>query len=152
MIDIINTWLAEAKNELIANYVKTGVIASGQYGKELETKSEQTSTGYRATILGSFHSQFMESGRGPNKNQEPESIRKFVGFAGSTFIDKWVKDKGLNINPFAVAYKIARVGYKGHEGIITDVINEERINSLLIMINNAFISNIKTDLQIELSK
>ena len=77
----------------------------------------------------------MQNGRRPNKNQDKSALKRWVGWAGSTFLDQWAKDKGLLINPFAVAWKIARKGIpvpnkynKG--GLVSDVITEAKIREL----------------------
>ena len=54
----------------------------------------------------------MTQGRVKNSKQTPEQLRAFVGWAGSTFLADWVKNKGLSISPYAVAWKIARDGVK----------------------------------------
>ena len=72
-------------------------------------------------------------GRRPNFNQDPKAIKRFVGFAGSTFLKDWVKNKGLSINPYAVAYKIARKGIAEPtppNGLVTEVVNDEAIKEL----------------------
>ena len=90
----------------------------------------------------------METGRKPNINQE--NIRAWVGWSGSTILKEWVKRKSISANPFAVAYKIAREGItvpnKYNKGnLVSDVITKERINKLLKNINNAIITNLKSD-------
>ena len=119
--------------------------ASGKFEDELETKVKQEDNNYKIQILGSAHTYFMENGRQPNKNQSPDAIKSFVGFAGSTFLADWVNNKGLTINPFAVAYVIATEGTKHKEPIISSVINDESINELLERVSGNLISDVKSD-------
>jgi len=72
-------------------------------------------------------------GRKPNRKQDGLSIRKWVGWAGSTFLKDWVEAKGISISPYAVAYSIARKGnslYPNGSTLISDLINETLVNNL----------------------
>jgi len=94
----------------------------------------------------------MVNGRGKNSSQDKEAVRKWVGWAGSTFLKKWVADKGLDISPFAVAYKIARQGIRvpneNNDGrLISSVINDNSISGLLSQMGIYIIKDIKTDIQ-----
>lgn len=83
-------------------FMALGMNASGEWVQNLEARKDE--------IWGRDYSEYLALGRTPNKDQSPEAVRRWVGWAGSTFLDKWVKDKGLSLNPYAVAYKIAREG------------------------------------------
>lgn len=147
----IQSWADETKKSLIANYLKLGLKASGKWEKELESNVEEKGTEYRITLLGSSYSQQIVSGRRQNVKQYKDSIKAFVGWAGSTFLADWVKNKGLTISPFAVAYKIARKGInvpnRFNTGtLVSDVITDDRINKLLKEIVSELAGDIKTDL------
>ena len=149
--DQIENFLNGIKSDLVSNYDKLGLRASGNWEKELETQIEETSTGYHAKILGSDYTWYLENGRKPNANQSPDSLRAWVGWAGSTFLKDWVERKGIPANPFAVAYKIAREGVKvpnrfNQGGIVSDVITQDRIDSFNENFNILLIENIKSDL------
>lgn len=141
----INEWLSNKKTAILDNYEKMNFRASGKFEDDLETKVEQEDNNYKIQILGSAHTYFMENGRQPNKNQSPEAIKAFVGFAGSTFLADWVNNKGLTINPFAVAHVIATEGTKHKEPIISSVINDESINELLEHLSVKLINEVKSD-------
>ena len=94
----------------------------------------------------------MVNGRNRNQSNDKETIKKWVGWAGSTFLKKWVEDKGLDISPFAVARKIAtkgiRVPNQHNEGtLISSVINYNSISGLLSQMGIYIIKDIKTDIQ-----
>jgi len=155
--DKIQAWLDETVQELKANYHSLGLAASGNWEKELETKIEEKGSGFRAIILGAFYTGMLESGRKPNTNQSPEALRAFVGWAGSTILKDWVQRKGLTINPYAVAYKIARKGIKvpnSHNpgGIISNVITDDRIDKLLDDIMEYIITDVQSDVLSTLKK
>jgi len=80
-------------------------------------------------------------------------LKAWVGWAGSTFLKKWVDDKGLNINPFAVAWKIAREGWRvpnsNNSGkLLDDVLSFSKVEELAKLIG----SDIEKDLRTEILK
>jgi hypothetical protein len=149
-IEIIDKWLNDAKDDLESNYIRLGLKASGNWAKQLEIFSNETNLGYEIGIKGERYTGAIEYGRNANTNQTPEGLRKFAGWAGSTFIAKWVKDKGLNLNPYAVAYNIGKYGWRvpnvnNAGGLISDVITQDRINDLEKLLIYGKIEEIKTD-------
>ena len=92
---------------LIPRYKELGMKASGEWEKSLETQRTGTN---EAVIRGRFYSEFLAKGRGANRDQSEEGLRRWAVWAGNTFIKKWVEDKGLATNPIAVAYNIAKRG------------------------------------------
>ena len=132
---IINTWLVDRQRELIENYDALGLRASGNWAEQLEVKPANQGPDIKAGILGADYTQQLENGRRPNQNSSEEEIKKWVGWAGNTIIKDWVNDKGLDLNPFAVAYKIAREGWQvpnkfNAGGLVSDVITDNKLNEL----------------------
>jgi len=145
---ILNDWSERTKQELIDKYRSMGLKASGAFENGLTTDTTEN----RTQIWTVPHTWYMVNGRGKNSSQDKEAVRKWVGWAGSTFLKKWVEDKGLDISPFAVAYKIARQGIKVpnqyNEGtLISSVINDNSISGLLSQMGIYIIKDIKTDIQ-----
>ena len=145
---ILNEWSEQTKQELIDKYKSMGLKASGEFEKGLTTDTTENST----KIWTAPHTWYMVNGRNQNIKQDKESIKKWVGWAGSTFLKKWVEDKGLDISPFAVAYKIARQGIsvpnRYNEGtLISSVINDNSISGLLSQMGIYIIKDIKTEIQ-----
>lgn len=93
--DVINLFLIPKFREL-------GMPASGEWEQNVHARSNE--------IWGRDYTEYLVLGRGPNQDQSPEALKRWVGWAGNTILKDWVQSKGLNINPFAVAYKIAREG------------------------------------------
>lgn len=148
--DSIQQWLNDAEADLKANYNRLGLRASGNWEQELETKLEETGTGFNTKILGSAYTGVMESGRKPNTNQNQESLKAWVGWAGSTFLADWVQRKGITANPYAVAWKIAREGVTvpnrfNSGGLVSDVITRERIDRMIKSISLVMIENVRSD-------
>ena len=72
-------------------------------------------------------------GRQPNKNQTPESLKRWVGWAGSTFIKEWADVKGVKISPYAIAYSIARKGnslFPQGSDLVSAIVTDDFINDL----------------------
>jgi hypothetical protein len=146
--DIINTWMDGVQTNLVANYERLGLRASGRWANSLEQFSEQKGGAIRFGIKGESYTEQLQRGRRPNQKQDKESIRKWVGWAGSTFIKKWVEDKGLNISPYAVAHKIASEGWKvpnkhNAGGLVTDVVTDARILELNKLIGLFYVESFK---------
>ena len=145
---ILNEWAERTKQELIDNYKSMGLKASGAFEDGLSTETDESS----AKIWTVPHTWFMVEGRGRNSSQDKDNVKKWVGWAGSTFLKKWVEDKGLDISPFAVAYKIAREGIRvpnqHNDGtLISSVINDNSIERLLSDMGIYVITDIKTEIQ-----
>ena len=145
---ILNKWSEDTVKELIDKYRSMGLKASGAFEDGLTIENGDMST----AIWTVPHTWFMVNGRNKNYNQDEKAIKKWVGWAGSTFLKKWVDEKGLDISPFAVAYKIARQGIRvpneNNDGtLISSVINEQSISGLLDKMGIYMITDIKTDIQ-----
>jgi hypothetical protein len=144
----IDAWLNESKSDLIKNYDRLGLRASGQWAKDLETKTEVNKHTYKIKILGSNYTGVLETGRKPNENQG--SLKAWVGWAGSTFLKDWVKRKGINASPYAIAWKIGREGIKVPNqynlgGLVSDVMTRDRIDKLINDIGLVVLGDIKSD-------
>ena len=111
-LEVGQSWGQLMIQELRSNYERKGLKASGKFGESLEQSVTETESNLNIQILGAAQIGMMTFGRGANSKQNPEQLRKFVGWAGSTIFTEWVKNKGLDISPFAVAWKIAREGVK----------------------------------------
>jgi hypothetical protein len=150
--ETIEQWTANKAMDLIKNYDSLGLRASGKWAKDIETKIEEKGLNYRVTFLGSAYTQQLVSGRRPNSNQDKDSIKGWVGWAGSTFLRDWVKNKGLSISPFAVAYKIAREGIKvpnqhNPGTILSNVFTNECIDLLLKDLKTIIVGELITDIK-----
>lgn len=132
---IIDKWLSEVQSDLINNYNTLGLRASGLWERSLEKFNNATGEGFKIGIKGQDYTAQLENGRRPNRNQSPEALKAWVGWAGSTIIADWINDKGLDLNPFAVSWKIALEGWKvpnpnNAGGLVSDVVTTERISDL----------------------
>ena len=149
--EIVNKWLSDIEKDLVSNYDKLGLRASGDWAKSLEPFTEISPGKIRLGMLGHNYTQWIENGRGPNKDQSEKGLKAWVGWAGSTFLKKWVEDKQLNINPFAVAWKIAREGWEvpnpnNAGGLVSDVVTRKRLIELNRSLMLSLIENFKSEI------
>jgi len=151
--DLLIDEMDRTKAQLVIQYDKLGLRASGDYEKGLETYMVESQTNIRAGILGAKHSQYMEQGRGPNKRQD----RGMIAFIYVKLLE-WMKVKNItDINPWMAARKIVREGItvpnpynKG--GVISEVVNEQWLDDLQSKIlnvqNETFMDAVLSDLKI----
>ena len=109
--------------ELIESYDRLGMRASGDWAESLEKRVGPDF----AIIFGEDYTEYLTKGRPPNVDQSPEGIRRWAVGAGLSFIKEWAEAKGVDANPIAIAYKIAREGTSWHprgsdllEAVFTD--------------------------------
>jgi hypothetical protein len=150
---IVDTWLQGIEKDLIKNYKRLGLKASGDWEKSVESKSSESRGTVKASILANDYTQYMENGRRPNKDQSEDAIRRWVGWAGNTIIKDWLKDKGLQnkLNPFAVAYKIATEGIKvpnkyNKGGLVSDVITDEKLKELGDSLTLSYVESFRSEI------
>lgn len=148
--EIAAKWLSDAKARVITQYNALGLKASGKFEKELVDVVEVKPSGLRLALLGAQYTGVLISGRDKNRDQSKEGLRKFVGYAGNTFLKQWVNDKGLSVSPFAVAYKIARKGIMipntHNSGALTDTAaTDSDLNALGRELIGAKISDIRSE-------
>ena len=93
---------------VIPDFEARGHNASGKWLDSLSVRAEPN----KGVISGTEYTQFLIDGRGPNKDQKPEAINNWARWYGSNVFKPWAESKGLSLNPYAVAYSIARTGTK----------------------------------------
>jgi hypothetical protein len=127
--------------DLTREYDAQGRRASGQWEKDLESKIERTTTGYRVQILGSYYSYWMEYGRNPSAKFPPiDAIRQWID-------DKGIIAEGISKNSlaFLIARKIAREGYKG-KSVISSVLTDAWCQQLIKNVGLFMSQNIKEEI------
>lgn len=111
---------------LIPRFRELGMPASGEWENTVEARKNE--------IWGRDYTEYLVQGRPPNANQDPQALKAWVGWAGSTFLSQWVRDKGIAANPFAVAWKIARSGTRYYpEGTdLLEVLNSQEVEEYIV--------------------
>lgn len=142
---IVEKWLNE-RAEIYRNKLDEKRITASGNSKE-KTTVIMTNEGGRIEVP--FYNKAFVHGRTPNSNQNPEYLKKWVGWAGSTILAKWCKDKGVNINPYAVAWKVAREGWKAQDNgtIVKETITKESIADLNKQIGKLYLTELKSNIQ-----
>jgi hypothetical protein len=147
--EILSAWMDEREKVLIEQYHKKNIRASGRFERELTKQIDER----RATLSGNRYIGVAVGGRKPNTKQDIESLRKWVGWAGSTFLKDWVSDKGIGLNSFAVAWGIARTGVtvpnaQGNDGrLINDTLTHESVRDLVLKLGRFEVATIKSEIQ-----
>lgn len=144
----LDKWMNARKIDLLQNYEAKGLKASGKFADSLVIESREDGS----RMLGAGHTFQMVNGRNPNANQDKEALRRWVGWAGSTILSKWVQDKGINANPYAIAWDIARQGTTvpntHNDGkLLTDTFTQERYDELNKGILDIFSTQIVSTIQ-----
>jgi len=148
----VETYFNKTVKDLIQSYESKGLRASGRYAKELKSVITASGTKINAKITGPIEAIFMEGGRGPNKVQDQQAVRN-LGW----HLQQWVKDKGIDVNPYAAAHKIVYHGItvpNPHNpgGVISDVINDNWFKELNSILRFDVIKDIKSDVLKEFKK
>ena len=141
----VETYFNQTLKDLIENYDRLGLRASGRYANELKVIITKSGTKINAKITGPIESYFMQQGRGPNKDRSMRSVR-----ALGHILEQWVADKGIAVNPYAAAHKIVNEGIKvpnpfNPGGVISDIINDEWFDDLNDLLKYDIIADIKSD-------
>lgn len=140
----IEVLLTKLRDDIEQSYIQKGLIASGNFGRELKL----TVSGNNAKITAPRYVGAMEGGRAPGR-RPPLSV-----------IKRWIEDKnrrGANI-PIEAAYPIAKmIGEEGIKvpndhnpgGVVSDVINPARVlslqNDIITIIRYAIIDTLKIE-------
>lgn len=150
--EIVNEWLDEVKEELIKNYDKLGLRASGRWADSLEPKVEQKSDVTRAIMLGEEYTGALEKpGRKPTSKKQGGILRGLIR--------KWIDDKGIipkgNISKDSLAFLITRkIHEKGIKvpnkynkgGLVSNVVTKEKVQELIDKIGLFYQGQLKSNL------
>lgn len=153
---MIGVLLREGKSvvdHIIDNIVNRGVRASGRTEKSLKYRVEETDEGLTLTVTGPSYIKTLEEGRGPSK-----------GGRGERLYDKirqWIDDKGIfqGANKDSMAWAITKTIHKygtnlyrsgGHSGVLSEVINEDRILNLKEELRKVGFNDLKEQLRGEI--
>lgn len=150
--DILNTYFDTTIEDLIKSYEQKGLRASGKYAQSLVKEIRQEGTHTIAKIKGASHVYFLQHGRGPNKVQTHQAVKN-LGW----HLQKWVRDKGIDVNPYAAAHKIVHEGIKvpnSHNpgGVVSDVINSEWLKEIVNLLRFDTIETAKSEVLKEFKK
>ena len=124
-------------------FTRRGHNASGNWMNSLDVRVQMTDTGFSSFIMAPDYTYYLIFGRGPNKDQSPEGIKHFVGWAGQYLFGPWARQKGINANPYAIAYTIAKEGtreYRMGDHTFLNVLENSEVRAYLNNRVTGFIS------------
>lgn len=154
--DILKREFEKLSKDLIDKHDELGMRASGNWAESHEVEVTDTPQRITATLRANKYTEQLQYGRRPNKDQSKKSLKAFVGWAGSTFIPKWLKEKDLIMNPYAVAWGIAKKGtkyyQKGGTDLVDSVVTDERIKSITDQLGALYVEAISTGFASELKE
>jgi len=145
--DILTKWTLDREKVLRDNYARKNIKASGRFGESIRHEVTDNST----TIFGNRYIGGVIHGRRANTEQSPEGLRRWAaGFA--PIMQQWAKNKGIGDGSFglgfAIAYKIARDGWKipnkdnslNDGRLLTDTFTPESIDDLKNQIGRLWVT------------
>ena len=137
--EIVRNYMVQTTQDLVRSYTEKGLKASGKYEKGLTYKVEDDGKKIHAVIESEGHVWFMEKGRKPNKQQTAKQARSL-----GKILEQWVRDKGIDVNPYAAAWKIVREGIdvpnQNNPGkVVEDVVTNEWYDELVEQLRQHFI-------------
>jgi hypothetical protein len=144
-LEILNTYFDTTIQDLIKAYEEKGLKASGAYGRSLVKEITQSGSQITAKIKGAKHIYWLQHGRGPNKEQTIKQARSL-----GKILEQWVKDKGIQVNPYAAAWKIVREGWQvpnrfNPGGVVSDVINDNWLHKVIELLRYDEIKEIRSE-------
>lgn len=150
-VNIQNTlddWMSKREIDLISNYNKLGLRASGEFERGIRIQAGNNSS----AMYAPYHAWFMVNGRLPNTSQDEKAIKGFARWAGATFLADWVERKGIKISPYAIGYSIARKGIKvpnaNNTGtLLTDTFTDKTYDDLYNSLMFLYIAEFKSTIQ-----
>lgn len=116
---ILSEELEALRDRIIANHRHAGQVASGKTVKSMQV----TIDGDTGELVGRHRFFNLEQGEPSWRNA---ASMKGVPASFNAIIGQWIKEKGLNLNSWAVSYKIIHEGTKLHrQGGRSDIYSSE---------------------------
>ena len=147
------TFLNETGQKLVfdlSNSIQQkGLRASGRLQKSLTYEIKQQDEKFILIVSGKRYIGALEFGRKPSRRNEGGKLLDAI--------KQWIKDKGLNLNPYAVTKKIHKFGIKvpnkyNKGNVVSDVFNQKRIDEIKKDLAKIYSGEIKTAISNVLKK
>lgn len=144
---IVTAYMEQTRQDLIKSYQEKGLKASGRYAKGLTFEVSDDGKVLKAFMESEHHVWYMEQGRKPNKQQTAKQARSL-----GHILEQWVKDKGIDVNPYAAAWKIVREGIQvpnryNPGDVVEDVVTNEWFDALVEQLADHFIRVTVTEVE-----
>jgi hypothetical protein len=139
-LSILQAWEQSVLDNYLAQMDAKNITASGK--SRSESKVVMREDGCAIQVPGYHY--WLLNGRKPNQDQSTEGLNHFMRWAGYYIFTPWAKAKSISINPYAVAWSVAKYGFKAKD--IT-VVTKQQESDLLNQLGNFYLGEIKNNLQ-----
>lgn len=148
--ETVHLWLNSSKAQIISNYDRDNMRASGSFAKSLRVEVSEQSGNIKGTLCGAHHSLFIDDGRKPTSGGGNGQLK--------VAIKQWIDDKNItprdNISKDSLAFLIARKVHKEGwspknrypNGVISSVINNKAIEELIRSLGAKVKSQVHNDI------
>lgn len=123
--DIITDHFEAVRSQIMDNYHRSGMKASGKFERETFVTATSTIASINVKLVGAPHSKFVDGGRGATGEGAVKGTPNLA-----EIIKIWAANKGIQVNAYAVAKKIHKQGWKPRalqtigKPVISSVVNE----------------------------
>ena len=126
---ILNDGMGNLGNDVIESQRGKGLRASGESADSIHVITQASGSRVVSQLWGSITFTWQQNGRPPNKSGKPS--RKMV-----EELAVWLKIRGLDYSPWAVATNIAKHGIpvpsrNNPGGVLSEPLNPERVKAIL---------------------
>ena len=149
LLDHIQQFEAKKTKELEESYKQKGFKASGNWPRQLQWVNKITPFSINLKLMGADYTDYMINGRGPTSENATAGEPNLL-----TIIQKWIRDKGLSLNAYAVTQDIHDFGTRqfwdpdpNKKRLITDVFPDDAFDSLIEKIKQDRIQKIRVNIQ-----
>lgn len=154
---IIKEWLDYTQQSIANEYYRLEYNASGSFERSLEPFYEQNKYNYKFGIMGNYYAYWMERGRKKTtKGSKPGKLKDIIL--------QWIKDKGLPVwsytdkktgkvrkmsrkgQAYIITRKIHEKGWKSKGTLISNVVTQPNLATLLKDIGGVMVANMKSEI------
>ena len=141
------TYITTIKQEIIDAATQKGLNPTGKTLSSMEVI--ETPSGYDLQAEGNIY--FIEHGRGPTTPGATAGNPNLV-----QTIQAWLDEKGLDINPYAIAKTIHKSGTKlyragGNSGILSVPLNLQQLDEVFSQISTEYLQNTADEIFAEIN-
>lgn len=137
---------------VIPDFNNRGHNASGQWLESLEARAEDN----KGIIRGTDYTKYLVTGSEPQQGKSNKELLAWAGWYGKNVFEAWVESKGLNINPYAVAFNIAKYGSKtyrdGGSNFLQILESDEVKEFILSRLSSVIVVNVRNIILEDLKK
>lgn len=104
--NIIAAHFDGVRDQIMDNYHKSGMKASGKFERETYVAATNSNTSVSVSLVGAPHSRFVDGGRNKTSQGALANEPRL-----QVLIAQWMKDKGITGNAYAITKKIHKFGW-----------------------------------------